>query len=306
MIASCSAWWHGALNCSASFQDKIKQQRKKERTCLCSREHVRVLLQEHGGPHGDVAGRLVAGVEVHDEHVDDLVVVQAPPALVLGLDQPVHHVHSSARDPLGPGGAALVQHALQHGHEAAARAQRPAVREAGQVDGHGAHAVVELRVAALQRARGGLVRAAQEDLHDDLERHAPQLRQELDAAAVVRPRAQRRRDGAVDEGQVPRQRVEAVDGRGRQLADAPVLVVRHRHERPRPDQRNRRLGPPRHERVVVHQHLLAPLRRRHQHRRAAEHEASVHARATEPAINGASRSDRWFGCLACLSDCSSV
>lgn len=106
-------------------------------------------------------------------------------------------------------------------------------------------------------------------------------------------------------GTVPCERVEAVDGRGRQLAEAPVLVVRHRHERPRPDQRHRRLGPPRHERVLVHQHLLARLRRRHQHRQAAEHEALVHARAsaTEPAINGASRSD---GLVACLSDCSSV
>lgn len=177
--------------------------------------------------------------------------------------------------------------------------------ETGKVNGHGPHPVVEVGVAALQRQRRGVIGGGQEYLHDDLERHPPQLREELDLAGV-RPPAQRGHDSPVDEAQVRGERVEAVDGRGRQLADAPVLVVRHRHERPRPDQRNRRLGPPRHERVVVHQHLLAPLRRRHQHRRAAEHEASVHARATEPAINGASRSDRWFGCLACLSDCSSV
>ena len=269
--------------------------------CLC--EDVRVLLQEHGGPHGDVPRRLVPGVEVHDEHVDNLVVVQPPPALVLRLDQPVHHVHAGTRHPLGLRGAPLVQHALQHGHEAPPRAQRPVVREPGQVDGHGAHPVVEVRVAPLQRTRRGLVRAAQEDLHDDLERHPPELRQELDprpgagaGRRLVGPRAQRRRHGAVDEGQVRGERVEAVDGRGRELAQPPVLVVRHRHERLGTDQRHRRLGPTRHERVVVHQNLLARLRRRHQHRRAAEHEASVHARAPEPAAAAAmaSRSDYLF------------
>jgi hypothetical protein len=229
----------------------------------------------------------VPGVEVHDEDVDDLVIVQPPPTLVLRLDQPVHHVHAAgAREPLGRRRPPLVQHALQHGDQPPARPERPPVREPGQVDGHGAHPVVEVRVAPLQRAHGGLARAAQEDLHDDLERHPPQLRQERDLAAVrgrAGPRAQGRPDGAVDEGQVRGERVEAVDGRGGELAQAAVLVVGHGHERLGPDERHRGLGPPGHEAVVVHEHLLARLRRRHQDRRAAEHESSVHAGAAEPA-----------------------
>jgi hypothetical protein len=232
-----------------------------------------------------VAGGLVAGVEVHDEDVDDLVVVEPAPVLVLGLDEPVHHVDAAAaaaRRPLV--GPPLVQHALQHRHEPPPRPERPVVGEPGEVDGHGAHAVVEVGVAPLQSARGAVAGAAEEDLHDDLEGHAAELREELDllAAARLGPGAQRGGDGAVDEPQVGGERVEAVDGRGGELAQAAVLVVRHGHERLGPDQRHRGLGPAGDEGVVVHEHLLARLRGGHQDRRAAEHEGTVQTCPPEP------------------------
>jgi len=48
--------------------------------------------------------------------------------------------------------------------------------EAGKVNGHGSNPVVEVGVARLQRPHGGVIGLGQEYLHDDLERHPPQLR----------------------------------------------------------------------------------------------------------------------------------
>lgn len=96
--------------------------------------------------------------------------------------------------------------------------------KAGKVNGHGSDPVVEVGVAPLQRQHRGVIGRGQEYLHDDLERHSPQLRQELDLAGVG-PSTQRGHDSAVDEAQVRAERVEAVDGRGRELPQPPVLLV---------------------------------------------------------------------------------
>lgn len=154
--------------------------------------------------------------------------------------------------------------------------------ETGKVNGHGPHPVVEVGVAALQRQRRGVIGGGQEYLHDDLERHPPQLREELDLAGV-RPPAQRGHDSPVDEAQVRGERVEAVDGRGRELPQPPVLLAGQGEEGLAPDKRHGGPGPPFREAVVVHQHPLARVRGGHQDRRLAEHEGLVHAGAPEPA-----------------------
>ena len=56
-------------------------------------------------------------VQVQDEDVNDLLVVQPPPMLVLGLDQAIHHVHVRLGDTLRRRHPPLVQGTLQHRYQ---------------------------------------------------------------------------------------------------------------------------------------------------------------------------------------------
>ena len=53
-------------------------------------------------------------VQVQDEDVNDLLVVQPPPMLVLGLDQAIHHAHVRFGESLRRRRPPLVQDTLQH------------------------------------------------------------------------------------------------------------------------------------------------------------------------------------------------
>lgn len=108
------------------------------------------------------------------------------------------------------------------------------------------------------------------------------LRQELDLFADLRPLPEGGHSGLVDEGHVGGERVEDNDGRccHREIPQAVVPLDHHVGAY----ECDCSFRPARDQVIIVHEHLLARVRRGYQNRPTAEHEGFAQPRLAEPAI----------------------